>query len=74
MDEFIIQLQAELDEAKSKGNINEDIDSLQGKLDELKLQATLDPKAVQDLTKEIEKVINQNIVISNTFILIIIVM
>lgn len=65
MDDFLILLQAKIDEAKSKGNINKDIDDLQRKLDKLKLQVTIDPNAAQTLAKEIEKVINQKIIISN---------
>lgn len=65
MDEFLILLQAKLDEAKSKGLINSDITTLQNQIDKLKLQAELDPKTISNLTKEIEKVINQKITISN---------
>lgn len=65
MDEFIIQLQAQLDEAKSQGNINDDIKALQSELDKLKIQAELDPKAAQKLADSIGKLINQKIVISN---------
>lgn len=65
MDNSLISLQAKLDKAKSKYNINKDIDALQRKLDKLKLQANIDPNAAQTLAKEIEKIINQKIVISN---------
>lgn len=65
MDEFLILLQAKLDEAKSQGNINDDIKVLQRKLDKLKIQAELDPKAAQKLADSIGKLINQKIVISN---------
>lgn len=65
MDNSLISLQAKLDKAKSKYNINKDIDAIQRKLDKLKLQATIDPNAAQTLAKEIEKIINQKIVISN---------
>lgn len=65
MDEFIIQLQAQLDKAKSQGNINDDIKALQSELDKLKIQAELDPKAAQKLADSIGKLINQKIVISN---------
>lgn len=65
MDEFLILLQAKLDEAKSKGNVNADIDKLQNQLDKLKIQVELDPKAVQKLADSIGKLINQKIVISN---------
>lgn len=65
MDEFLILLQAKLDEAKSKGNVNADIDKLQSQLDKLKIQVELDPKATQKLADSIGKLINQKIVISN---------
>lgn len=38
MDEFLILLQAKLDEAKSKGLINSDISNLQNQLNKLKLR------------------------------------
>lgn len=68
MDEFLILLQAKLDEAKSKGNLNGssgDIAKLQGQLDKLKVQIELDPKVTQKLAVDIGKLINQKIVISN---------
>ena len=65
MDEFLIELQAKLDEAKSKGNINGDINTLQGQIDKLKIQAEIDQDTISKLTKEIEKVINKKITISN---------
>ncbi len=65
MDEFLVLLQAKLDEAKSKGLINSDIALLQGQLDKLKIQVELDPKAAQKLANDIGKLINQKIAISN---------
>lgn len=68
MDEFLILLQAKLDEAASITNLNGangDIAKLQGKLDALKLQATLDPDAAQKLANDIGNLINQKITISN---------
>ena len=65
MDEFLIELQAKLDEAKSKGNINSDIGSLQGQIDKLKIQAEIDPKTAQKLASDIEKLVNQKTTISN---------
>ena len=65
MDEFLILLQAKLDEAKSKGNVNADIKELQNQLDKLKVHVELDPKATQKLADSIGKLINQKIVISN---------
>ena len=65
MDEFLILLQAKLDEAKSKENVNTDIDKIQSQLDKLKIQAEIDPKAAKKLVDSIGKLINQKIVISN---------
>lgn len=65
MDEFLVLLQAKLDEAKSKGNVNADIKELQNQLDKLKVQVELDPKATQKLADSIGKLVNQKIVISN---------
>lgn len=65
MNEFLILLQAKLDEAKSKENVNTDIGRLQDQLNELKVQVKLDPNAAQKLADDIGKLINQKIVISN---------
>ena len=65
MDEFLILLQAKLDEAKSKGNVNADIEKIQNQIDKLKLQAEIDPKTISTLTKQLENILNQKIVISN---------
>lgn len=65
MDEFLILLQAKLDEAKSKGNVNSDIEKLQGQLDKLKIQAEIDSKTITNLVKQLETVLNQKIVISD---------
>ena len=65
MDDFLILLQAKLDEAKSKGNINSDIDKIQGQIDKLKIQAEIDPKTISNLVKQLENVLNQKINISN---------
>lgn len=64
MDEFLILLQSKLDEAKSKSNINADIDKIQSQLDKLKIQAEIDPKTISNLTKQLEGILNQKIVIS----------
>ena len=65
MDEFLILLQAKLDEAKSQGNINADIKELQNQLDKLKVQVEIDPKTAQKLADSIGKLVNQKVVISN---------
>ncbi len=64
--EFLIELQAKLDEAKSKENINKtDIPRLQAQLDKLKLQAEINPNTISNLVKQLESVLNQKINISN---------
>lgn len=65
MDEFLIQLQAILDNAKSEENIKQDINRMQNRLDKLKIQAELDPKVIQKLATDIGKLLNQKITISN---------
>ena len=63
-DEFLLLLQAQLDEAKSKGLINTDIEALQKKINTLKLKAEIDNKALSDLVKQIESVIGNKISIN----------
>lgn len=65
MNEFLIKLQAELDEVRSKENINKDITRIQSQLDNLKIKAELDPKVIQTLADEIGKLANKKIIISN---------
>lgn len=65
MDEFLILLQAKLDEAKSKGNINSDVDKIQNQIDKLKIPAEIDPKSISNILKQLESVLNQKINISN---------
>lgn len=55
MDEFLILLQAKLDEAKSKGNVNADIKELQNQLDKLKVQVDIDPKSIANITQQMSK-------------------
>lgn len=63
MNDSIILLQAKLNEAKSKTAINADLTNLQAKLDKLKVQAENDPKALLALTKQLEEVLDQKIVL-----------
>lgn len=64
MNEFLIELQAKLDETRSKENVSDDIDKIQSQLDKLKLQAEIDPKTISDLVKQLEDILNQKIKIS----------
>jgi len=57
--EFLILLQAKLDEAKSKGNINSDIDKIQNQID------ILNKESIAKIVKQIESVLGQEITISN---------
>ena len=65
MDEFLILLQAKLDEAKSKGNVNADIKELQNQLDKLKVQVEIDPKSLTKIVKQLESTLGQKINIPN---------
>ena len=65
MDEFLIQLQAILNRAKSEENINKAINRMQKRLNKLKLQTEIDPNAVQKLAEDIGNLVNEKIVISN---------
>lgn len=65
MNEFLVLLQAKLDEAKSKGLVNSDIASLQNQLNKLKVQVELNPKSAQKLANDIGKLLKQQIIISN---------
>ena len=55
MNEYLIELQARLDEMKSKGLINADIDKLQNQINTLKLQAELDPNIMPNLAGQFEE-------------------
>lgn len=63
-DEFLLLLQAQLDEAKSKGLINADIEALQKQIETLKLKAEIDSKTLSNLVKQIENVIGDKISIN----------
>lgn len=65
MDDLLLLLQAKLDEAKSKGNVNADIEKIQSQIDKLKIQVEIDPKTISNLVKQLEGILNQKITISN---------
>lgn len=54
--EFLILLQAKLDEVKSKGNINTDIDKIQSQLNKLKLQAEIDPNSIKNIVRHLSEI------------------
>lgn len=66
MDEFLLELQAKLDEAKSKGNINADVEKIQQQINKLKLQAEVDPKSISNISRQLESVIGEKITIGLT--------
>ena len=57
MDKFLIELQAKLDETKSKRNINAAIRKLQKQINKLKLYDEVDPKTLSELVKQLDSVI-----------------
>lgn len=63
--QFLIELQAILNKEASKGNIDKSITRLQEQIKKLQLQVNVDPKALLKLKTQIERVINQQITISN---------
>ncbi len=65
MNEFLIQLQAILDKETSKGNIDKSIERIQNQINKLKIQAEIDPKLIITLKKQLEKITNQKIDLSN---------
>jgi len=65
MNEFLIELQAKLNEEASKGNINKNIDNIQKDIKLLQLQAEIDKDSISKLVKQIEIIIGQKIVIPN---------
>lgn len=65
MDEFIVEIQAKLDEAKSKGNINTDLTTIEKAIEKLKVQTEIDPNSVKNIANQLSKILNQKIVIDN---------
>lgn len=63
--DFLILLQAKLDEARSKGLINSDIDKIQGQINKLKLQAEIDPNSIRDIAQQLSKAVNSSISIKD---------
>lgn len=60
----LIELQARLNEAKSKNLVNKDIDRLQRRINKLKLQAEIDPKSLSELGRQLETVTSQKLTLS----------
>ena len=57
--DFLIKLQAKLDEAKAKTGITEDIKKIQNQIDSLKLQVSIDEKSIQNVMRQLDSVLNQ---------------
>lgn len=68
MNEYLIKLQAKLDEVKSKGLINADLEKLQEQINKLKLQIEPDPNVLSDLARQLEAITSQEIIISGAAI------
>lgn len=65
MDDLKISLQAEIDKAKSKGQINSDISALGNQVDKLKIQVELSPNNLKSITNQIQNAISGKVNISN---------
>ena len=63
--EFLIELQAKLDEAKSKGLINKDLLIIEESLSKLKIQAEIDPNSVKRIASQLSNILNQKITVDN---------
>lgn len=63
--EFLILLQAKLDEEASKSNVNTDLTTIAKAIEKLKVQAEIDPNSVKNITQQLTKIINQTIVVDN---------
>lgn len=67
LNEFLVLLQAKLNEAKSKKNIDADIDALQNSIKKIKLQAEIDTKSIstgQETGKKMGNSINKGLALS----------
>lgn len=65
MNEFLVQLQAILDSEASKGNINKSIERIQNQINKLSIKTEIDPKSILNIKRQIEKLTNQKIELSN---------
>ena len=65
LDEFNLQLSGELDQQKSKTNVDSDIAKLEKAIEHLKLQAEIDPKSAQNIAKQLSDILNQKVVVDN---------
>lgn len=61
MNDPIIQIQAKLDKVKSSQSLNSDIQEIQLQLNQLKLQAEIDPKSLSALNKQLDNLMGQKI-------------
>lgn len=65
LDEFNLQLSGELDQNKSKTNINSDLVKIASAIDKLKVQAEIDPNSVKNIAQQLSTVMNQKVVVNN---------
>lgn len=62
MNDPIIQLQAKLDKAKASQSLNNDIQEIQLQLNQLKVQAEIDPQSISALNKQLDHLLVQKII------------
>lgn len=63
--QFLIELQAKLNEAKSETNINTDLNTIEKAIEKLKVQAEIDPNSVKNIAQQLSNILNQKIVVNN---------
>lgn len=63
--EFLIELQAKLDEAKSKENINVDINRIQDEIKKLQIQAEISPENLQKIITKVKNIFGKGMKVSN---------
>lgn len=63
--QFLIELQAKLNETKSETNINTDLDTIEKAIEKLKVQAEIDPNSVKNIAQQLSNILNQKIVVNN---------
>ncbi len=65
MNDPILSLQAKLDQAKSSQDVSSDILEIQKQLDNLKLQAEIDPQSISALEKQLDNLLGNKITVSS---------
>ena len=65
MDEFLILLQAKLDEVTLDKNVKGKLDQLKKDFSELKIMPVIDPQALSNIVKQLESITGKKITIPN---------